>query len=81
LNRSGQPRPELLMRHTPYSAKVQQRPLPAASDHDRQHTELAGTMNKRPAAPLVRDEEAAGSCKELRRLISAGFQGCMSIPG
>jgi len=23
----------------------------------------------------------AGSCKELRRLISAGFQGCMSIPG
>src|ERR1039457_7486605 len=29
----------------------------------------------------LRDEAAAGSCKELRCLISAGFQGCMSIPG
>ena len=35
--------------------KVQVR---AAAD-DRQHTELAGTTTKRPAAPLVRDEEAA----------------------
>jgi hypothetical protein len=42
-----------------YSAKVQQRPLTAASQHDRQHTELAGTTAKRPAPPLVRDEEAA----------------------
>src|SRR5450755_1173323 len=25
--------------------------------------------------------EVAGSCKELRCLISSGFQGCMSIPG
>ena len=58
LNRSGQPRPELLMRHT-YSAEVQQRPLTVASQHDRQHTELAGTTTIRPAAPLVRDEEAA----------------------
>jgi hypothetical protein len=31
----------------------------AASSDDRQHTQLAGTMAKRPAAPLVRDEEAA----------------------
>ena len=41
---------------TPYSAEVQQRPLTAASGYDRQHTELAGTTAKRPAAPLVRDE-------------------------
>ena len=44
-----------------YSAEAQQRHLAAASQHDRQHTELAGTTTKRPAAPLVRDEEAAGS--------------------
>ncbi len=31
--------PEVLMRHT-YSAEVQQRPLTATSDHDRQHTNL-----------------------------------------
>jgi hypothetical protein len=30
---------------------------------------------------LAHNPEVAGSCKELRRLISAGFQGCMSIPG
>ena len=41
-----------------YSSNVQQRPLTTASQHDHQHTELAGTTAKRPAAPLVRDEEA-----------------------
>src|SRR5256885_4940639 len=41
--------------------RLQQRPLTVASQHDRQHTRLAGTTAKRPAAPLVRDEEAAGS--------------------
>jgi hypothetical protein len=50
----------LPMRQAQYSRKIQQRPLPAASGHDRQHTELAGMTAKRPAAPLVRDEEAAG---------------------
>jgi hypothetical protein len=49
------------MRKAQYSSKVQQRPLTTASQHDRQHTELAGATDKRPAAPLVRDEEAAGS--------------------
>jgi hypothetical protein len=46
------------MRQAEYSSQVQQRPLTAASQHSRQHTELAGTTSKRPAAPLVRDEEA-----------------------
>ena len=32
-----------------------------ARGHDQWHTELAGTTTKRPAAPLVRDEDAAGS--------------------
>ena len=41
-----------------YSTEVQQRPLPATSIHDRQHTELAGTTAKRPAPSVVRDEEA-----------------------
>ena len=41
-----------------YSAEVQQRPLTATSEHGHWHTELAGTTDKRPAAPLVRDEEA-----------------------
>ena len=45
-----------------YSSGVQQRPLTAASEHDRQHTELAGTTGKRPAPPLVRDEEAVPLC-------------------
>jgi hypothetical protein len=39
-------------------SQVQQQPLTAASQHNRQHTEQAGRMAKRPAAPLVRDEEA-----------------------
>ena len=50
-----------LMRQAQYSNHVQQLPLPPASQHDRQHTKLAGTTAKHPAAPLVRDEEAAGS--------------------
>jgi hypothetical protein len=41
--------------------KYSNAPLPTTSRHDRQHTELAGTTAKRPAAPLVRDEEAPGS--------------------
>ena len=45
----------------PYSAEVQQRHLTPAIEHDQQHTTLAGTTVKRPALPLVRDEEAAGS--------------------
>jgi hypothetical protein len=44
---------------TRHSTEVQQRPRTAASSDDRQHTKLAGTTSKRPAAPLVRDEEAA----------------------
>ncbi len=47
------------MRQAKYSSQVQQRPLTAASHHDRQHTGLVGTAAKRPGAPLVRDEEAA----------------------
>ncbi len=46
------------MRQAQYSTEVQQRPLTVASQHDRQHTKLAGTTAKRPGAPLVRDEEA-----------------------
>lgn len=37
-----------------------------------------------PAARIgsrLQDEEAAGSSEGLRRLISSGFQDCMSIPG
>src|SRR5258708_38738518 len=44
-----------------YSTEVTQHPLPTASERGRGHTELAGTTDKRPGAPLVRDEEAAGS--------------------
>ena len=36
-----------------YSTEVQQRPRAAASSDDRQHSQLAGTTAKRPAAPLV----------------------------
>jgi hypothetical protein len=50
-----------------YSTKVQQRSLTAASKHNRQHTELAGATAKRPAAPLVRDEKAAGSNPATRK--------------
>ena len=48
-------------RSAKYSAEVQQRPLTAASQHERQRTDLAATTAKRPVAPLVRDEKAAGS--------------------
>ena len=44
-----------------YSTEVQQRPLTATSQRDHQHTDLAGATAKRPAAPLVRDEEAQQS--------------------
>ena len=44
-----------------YSAEVQQRALTTASLDNHQHPELAGMSVKDPAAPLVRDEEAAGS--------------------
>src|SRR5215813_1920375 len=52
------------MRHCPqgrYSSKVQQRSLTAASMNYRPHPALAGTTDRRPAAPLIRDEEAAGT--------------------
>src|SRR6516164_627774 len=38
---------------TTYSAKVQQRPLTAASEHGHRHTKLPATTDKRPEAPLV----------------------------
>ena len=47
------------MRQVLYSSQVQQLPLTIATQHDRQHTELAGMTAKRSEAPLVRDEEAA----------------------
>ena len=43
---------------TKYSAKVQQRPLTAASEHWHRHTERPAMTDRRPAPPLVRDEEA-----------------------
>ena len=42
-----------------YSTEVQQRPQTADSSGGRQHTQRAGTTAKSPAAPVVRDEEAA----------------------
>ena len=53
-----------------YSTEVQQRPLTVASQHERQRTELAGTIAKRPAAPLVRDEEVALDKQQRRRTAS-----------
>ena len=41
-----------------YSSKVQQRPLTATSTSYHPRPALAGTADKRPAAPLVRDQEA-----------------------
>jgi hypothetical protein len=52
-----------------YSAEVQQRPLTAASEHCHRHTELPAMTDKRPEAPLVPHEEAAGS---LRRAADCG---------
>src|SRR5260221_4477184 len=45
-----------------YSAEVQQRARTAASQHDRQHPELAAMIVKRPATPLklVRDDAIGG---------------------
>ena len=43
------------------STQVQQRARTAAIQRSHQHTGLPGMPAKRPAAPLVRDEEAAGS--------------------
>jgi hypothetical protein len=48
-------------RSATYSMQVQQRARTAAIQRSHQHTELPGMTAKRPAAPLVRDEEAAGS--------------------
>ncbi len=45
-------------RPTRYSNQVQQQLLTAAGQHDHPHTELAGTTDMRPAAPLIRGEEA-----------------------
>jgi len=41
-----------------YGSQVQQQPLTAIRQHNRQHTQLAGTPAKYPAVRLVRDEEA-----------------------
>jgi hypothetical protein len=43
--------------------------------------ELARLWPLTPAVPSISQGGSAGSCKELRRLIIPGFQGCMSIPG
>ena len=45
----------------PYSTEVQQRRLTATSTSYCPRPALTGTADKRPAAPLVRDQEAAGS--------------------
>ena len=43
---------------------------------------VPGTAGQgRAMSRWAHNPEVAGSCKGLRRLISAGFQGCMSIPG
>jgi hypothetical protein len=52
-----------------YSSKVQQRPLPATSTSCRPHPALAGTADKRPEAPLVRDEEASPVTRDIRGMI------------
>jgi hypothetical protein len=41
----------------------------------------AATRPVWPVEHRIRIEGVRGSCKGLRCLISAGFQGCMSIPG
>ena len=62
----AKPRPGLLCGE-PYSAEVQQRPCTAPNSDDRQHTQLAGRTAKRPAAPLVRDEEAVPAACPIDR--------------
>src|SRR5215469_16547178 len=57
---SGRPANDLCKQgvsHATCSAKVQQGPL-TAGEHGHQHTEQSGTMAKRPALPLARDERA-----------------------
>src|SRR5262249_50099071 len=49
-----------------YSSKVQQRSLTAANMNYRPHPALAGTTDRHPAAPLVRDGEPAGSIRPPR---------------
>ena len=55
----------------PYSAdplwEVQQRPLTCASKHNQRHTRLAGTTTKRPALPLVLDQEAVPAACPIDR--------------
>jgi hypothetical protein len=52
----------------PYNAEVQQRPLTCASKHNQRHTrQLAGTTTKRPALPLVRDQEAVPAACPIGR--------------
>ena len=46
----------------PVQQKIQQHSLTAASTSYRPRPALAGTADKRPAAPLVRDEEARARC-------------------
>ena len=58
-----------------HSGKVQQQPRTAASSDDRLHTQLAGTTAKRPAAPLVRDEEAVRNHDETATLVRASVDG------
>jgi hypothetical protein len=62
-------RVSLPMGQAQYSSNVQQRPLTTTCQHDHQHTELAGTTAKRPAAPLVRDEEANRWSRDMRGMI------------
>ena len=71
------------MRQAKYSTEVQQRPLTVASQHDRQHTKLAGTTAKRPAA-LVRDERAAvpAACRSSgkRSALDLAATGSLRLP-
>jgi len=56
---------------------------PAASQHDRQHPELAGLPVKHPAAPLVRDEDAAGSnpaTPTMKLQVAALFRDKFRLP-
>ena len=63
-----------------YSGNAQQRPLTTASQHDHQHTELAGTTAKRPAAPLVRDEEAVPAACPIGRSAPGNPRSLPGIP-
>ena len=84
----GEPVPRTLARSSneagsgPIQQSVQLRLLTIATQHVRQHTNLAGTMAERPAAPLVRDEEARAPCvpdgavaRETPRLFAGNTAG------